>query len=45
MRIQMDLQEKKVLVLRYGLSGAEPMTQHETAARCGISRSYVSRRN
>jgi len=30
-------------VLRYGLDGGEPRTQRETAALCGISRSYVSR--
>ena len=35
--------EKRVLTLRYGLSGAPPLTQRETAEQCGISRSYVSR--
>ena len=25
------------------LGGREPLTQRETAARCGISRSYISR--
>lgn len=35
--------EAKIIRLRYGLGGAEPLTQRETAERCGISRSYVSR--
>ena len=35
--------ERRILTLRYGLDGAEPLTQGDTAERCGISRSYVSR--
>ena len=35
--------EAKIIRLRYGLDGAPPMTQKETALLCGISRSYVSR--
>ena len=35
--------EKKIIVLRYGLNGREPMTQKNVAKRLGISRSYVSR--
>ena len=35
--------EARVIALRYGLNGEEPRTQRETAALCGISRSYVSR--
>lgn len=35
--------ERQIIVLRYGLDGAEPLTQREIAARIGISRSYVSR--
>lgn len=35
--------EAEILRLRYGLGGAEPLTQRETAEKCGISRSYVSR--
>ena len=35
--------EAKIIRLRYGLDGAAPMTQKETALLCGISRSYVSR--
>ncbi len=36
--------ERRVLALRYGLGGRTPLPQREVAARCGISRSYVSRR-
>lgn len=35
--------EKQIIVLRYGLGGAEPITQREVAQKLGISRSYVSR--
>lgn len=35
--------EKKIISLRYGLSGSKPLTQMEIAKICGISRSYVSR--
>jgi len=35
--------ERKIIILRYGLNGASPLTQRETAERLGISRSYVSR--
>ncbi len=35
--------EARIIRLRYGLGGAEPLTQRETAALLGISRSYVSR--
>ena len=35
--------ERQIIVLRYGLDGARPLTQREIAARIGISRSYVSR--
>lgn len=35
--------EAEVIRLRYGLDGAKPLTQRDTAARLGISRSYVSR--
>ncbi|MGM9590687.1 MAG: sigma-70 family RNA polymerase sigma factor [Faecousia sp.] len=36
-------QERQVIQLRYGLSGAQPMRQREVAQLTGISRSYVSR--
>ena len=35
--------EQRVIRLRYGLDGVDVHTQKETAALCGISRSYVSR--
>ena len=36
-------QERKVILLRYGLAGHSPMRQREVAEVTGISRSYVSR--
>ncbi len=39
----LDRREQKVLVLRFGLGGREPLTQRQTAEILGISRSYVSR--
>ena len=39
----LDEREKLVITLRYGLTGAHPLTQREVAKQCGISRSYVSR--
>lgn len=39
----LDRREREILLLRYGLGGGQPLTQRETADRCGISRSYVSR--
>lgn len=35
--------ERKIIAMRYGLGGKKPKTQRETAEKCGISRSYVSR--
>lgn len=35
--------ERTIITLRYGLGSQPPQTQREIAARCGISRSYVSR--
>ncbi len=35
--------EKEIVVLRYGLNGAEETTQNEIGNNLGISRSYVSR--
>lgn len=35
--------ENMIISLRYGLGGRNPLTQREIAAKCGISRSYVSR--
>ncbi len=39
----LDEREKKIIALRYGLSGAKPLTQREVASMLNISRSYVSR--
>ena len=39
----LDEREARIITLRYGLDGGEGLTQRETAARCAISRSYVSR--
>ena len=39
----LDEREARIIRLRYGLDGARPLTQLETADKCGISRSYVSR--
>ena len=39
----LDAREREIIRLRYALGGGEPLTQRETAQRCGISRSYVSR--
>ena len=36
-------QERRVVVLRYGLDGRAPQRQREVAKQAGISRSYVSR--
>lgn len=36
--------EAKIIRLRYGLDGQQPLTQREIATLCGISRSYVSQR-
>ncbi len=35
--------ERRIILLRYGLGGSEPLTQREVAQLLGISRSYVSR--
>lgn len=39
----LEPREKRIIMLRYGLNGQQPKTQHEVAEMCGISRSYVSR--
>lgn len=40
---ELDERERKIIVLRYGLGGKEPLTQREVAKLMGISRSYISR--
>ncbi|MDL2288583.1 RNA polymerase sporulation sigma factor SigK [Oscillospiraceae bacterium OttesenSCG-928-F05] len=39
----LDEREKLVITLRYGIGDVAPLPQREIAAKCGISRSYVSR--
>jgi RNA polymerase sporulation-specific sigma factor len=39
----LNTQEKKVLIMRYGLNNGLRFTQREIAKKMGISRSYVSR--
>ena len=39
----LDAREKRIIVMRYGLYGGNPMTQKQVAERLKISRSYVSR--
>jgi len=39
----LDEREARIIRMRYGLDGGKPLTQLETAQKCGISRSYVSR--
>ena len=40
---ELNEREKKIIILRYGLNGKEPMTQKDVAKILNISRSYVSR--
>ncbi len=40
---KLDERERRIIILRYGLSGQKALTQREVATRLGISRSYVSR--
>lgn len=40
---ELNDREKKIIILRYGLNGCEPLTQREVAKILNISRSYVSR--
>lgn len=39
----LDEREKKIIILRYGLNGNNPLTQREVADKLKISRSYISR--
>ncbi len=39
----LDERERRIIVMRYGLGAAPPMTQREVARVLSISRSYVSR--
>ena len=39
----LDERERRIISLRYGLDGQQPMTQREVAVLMGFSRSYISR--
>lgn len=39
----LEPRERQIIIMRYGLGGKPAITQRETAAKLGISRSYVSR--
>lgn len=39
----MPERERKIIIMRYGLNGCNPLTQREVAQALNISRSYVSR--
>lgn len=40
---KLGVREKEIMVLRFGLSGGEELTQKEVADNLGISQSYISR--
>ena len=40
---ELNQREKKVIIMRYGLDGNDPVTQREVAKILGVSRSYISR--
>lgn len=40
---ELEERERSVVLLRFGLGGAEPLPQREVGRKLGISRSYVSR--
>lgn len=39
----LDVREREIIEMRYGLAGAKEMTQKEVADKLGISQSYISR--
>ena len=39
----LDSRERRIIILRYGLSGGSPLTQKQVSEKLKISRSYVSR--
>lgn len=43
MEKELTEREARIICMRYGLEGGEPISQREVALKCGISRSYVSR--
>lgn len=43
LKSELSERERRIIILRYGLSGEDPLTQREVAKELGISRSYISR--
>ncbi len=43
LKVMPEGRDKTIIILRYGLNGAPPMTQRDVAKLMNISRSYVSR--
>ena len=43
LKTELNERERKIIILRYGLGGTEPLPQREVAKKLKISRSYVSR--
>ena len=39
----LDVREREIIELRYGLNGRQELTQKEVADKLGISQSYISR--
>lgn len=39
----LDERERRIIIMRYGLKGQNPLTQREVAEKLNISRSYISR--
>ena len=40
---KLNLRDKEIIELRYGLNGKKEMTQKDVATLLGISQSYISR--
>ena len=40
---KLNIREKEIMLLRFGLSGGDELTQKEVADSLGISQSYISR--
>ena len=40
---KLNVREKEIMLLRFGLNGGEELTQKEVADNLGISQSYISR--
>ena len=40
---KLEVREKEIMMLRFGLEGNDELTQKEVADKMGISQSYISR--